>query len=443
VTEAAALVLPAPEPAAGRPWRRAIAWLCLLGPFFFVSYGAANWLAARHSHVGSIVFGWEHSIPFVPWTIIPYWSIDAFYAVSVFVCTSRAELDTHAKRLLTAQAVAVPCFILFPLQFTFVKPELTGFDGFLFAALASFDKPFNQAPSLHIALLAILWVLFARHVPPVVLWPMRLWFAILAVSVLTTYQHHFFDVPTGALLGFACLWLWPDAAVSPLANAHVSHDRRRLGLALRYAGGAILLAVPAFVLGGAALWLLWPAISIALVAANYAWLGADGFQKGPNGRMSLAALALFLPYLLGAWINSRLWTRHEPMPVPLRDGVDLGRNPWPGAARGYAQVVDLCAELPGCAGARTVPLLDLVVPPADRLAEAAAAIEQARGAGRVLVCCALGYGRTAAAAAAWLLITGRAATVEAAIAEIRRVRPRAVFDDAARAAIAQAARMAR
>ena len=56
-------------------------------------------------------------------------------------------------RLLTAQIVAVACFILFPLRFTFVRPEATGLAGLLFAALASFDKPFNQAPSLHIALL--------------------------------------------------------------------------------------------------------------------------------------------------------------------------------------------------------------------------------------------------------------------------------------------------
>jgi hypothetical protein len=161
---AAAISLTAAEPK-GRPWRRAVAWLCLLGPFFFTSYGAANWLAEQRAHVGAIVFAWKYSIPLVPWTILPYWSIDAFYALSLFVCTSKAELDTHALRLLTAQIGAVTCFILFPLRFTFVRPEATGLDGLLFAALASFDKPFNQAPSLHIALLCIIWVLFARHVP--------------------------------------------------------------------------------------------------------------------------------------------------------------------------------------------------------------------------------------------------------------------------------------
>jgi membrane-associated phospholipid phosphatase len=438
VTDAAAVALPQPGPAA-RLWRRGAAWLCLLGPFFFVSYGTANWLAAQRSDVGGIVFGWEHSIPFLPWTIIPYWSIDGFYVLSLFVCTSKAELDTHAKRLLTAQIIAVACFLAFPLRFTFARPELAGFDGFLFAALTSFDKPFNQAPSLHIALLCIIWVLFARHAPRLLLWPMRLWFAVLAVSVLTTYQHHFFDVPTGGLLGFLCLWLWPDGMASPLAGARLTRDRRRLGLALRYAAGGVALAVPALAIGGVALWLLWPAISLVLVAGNYAAIGAAGFQKGPDGQMSLAAIVLLWPYLLGAWINSRLWTRHDPAPAALRDGVHIGRNPWPGTAGGFVAVIDLSAELPGCPGARAFPALDLVAPPAATLAAAAAAIEQARAAGPVLVCCALGYGRSAAAAAAWLLATGRAAAVEEAIAEIRLARPRVVLDRAAQAAAERAA----
>src|SRR5882724_8274605 len=90
-----------------RPWRRAILWLAFLGPFFFASYGLANYLASQHSDVGAVVFEWERQIPFIPWTIIPYWSIDLLYAISVFLCTSRAELDAHARRLLTCQIGAV------------------------------------------------------------------------------------------------------------------------------------------------------------------------------------------------------------------------------------------------------------------------------------------------------------------------------------------------
>ncbi|HNK33493.1 MAG TPA: serine/threonine protein phosphatase, partial [Plasticicumulans sp.] len=146
-----------------RPWPRALLWLAVLGPLFFLSYGAANWLASRRAGVGSLVFDWEHAIPFWPWTILPYWSIDLLYALSLFVCTTRRELDAHGRRLLTAQLVAVSAFVLVPLRFTFERPPVDGLPGALYALLGSFDLPYNQAPSLHIALLLILWVRFDAH----------------------------------------------------------------------------------------------------------------------------------------------------------------------------------------------------------------------------------------------------------------------------------------
>ena len=431
----------AAAPGERRPWLRAMLWLCGLGPFFFLSYGAANWLAAQHAHVGAVVYGWEHRIPFLPWTILPYWSIDAFYGLSLFVCTGRGELDRHARRLLTAQIIAVACFVLFPLRFTFPRPQLDGVPALLFGALASFDKPFNQAPSLHVALLVVLWPLYARHVVRGARWLLHLWFALVGVSVLTTYQHHFIDLPTGALLGFFCLWLWPERGATPLAGAHLARDPRRRALAARYAAGAAVLALPAIALGGIALWLLWPSLSLALVALNYMGLGAGGFEKGEDGRIDLGALALLAPYIGAAWVNSRLWTRHAPAPSRIADRVSLGRMPGAGAAARFSAVIDLCAELPG--GGATLwhafPMLDLVAPEPRRLREAAAAIEDARSAGEVLVCCALGFARSAAAVATWLVMTGRAATVDDAVATIAAARPRIVLDAAARAAVAAAA----
>jgi len=201
-----------------RPWRRAYGWLAFLLPFFFLTYDGATALAARRTAVPSIVFAWERHIPFLAWTIVPYWSLDIFYALSVFVCATRAELQTHVRRLLTAQLTAGACFVLFPLKFVFARPATYGVMGLLFHALARFDQPFNQAPSLHIALLVILWPLYAAHATRTPRWLVHIWFALISVSVLTTYQHHFFDVPTGAALGLLCIRAWPDACVSRRAT---------------------------------------------------------------------------------------------------------------------------------------------------------------------------------------------------------------------------------
>src|SRR5262245_33120630 len=50
--------------ASSLPWRRALAWLAFLGPFFFLSYGLANWAAGQRADVPSVVFDWEAHIPF-------------------------------------------------------------------------------------------------------------------------------------------------------------------------------------------------------------------------------------------------------------------------------------------------------------------------------------------------------------------------------------------
>jgi protein-tyrosine phosphatase/membrane-associated phospholipid phosphatase len=429
--------------ASARPWRRAIAWLAFLGPFFFASYGFATWWTARRQDVGAVVFEWERHVPFVPWTIVPYWSIDVFYAISLFVCTTARELDAHARRLLTAQIVAVTCFLAFPLRFTFTRPPAEGIPGALFEILGSFDQPFNQAPSLHIALLVILWALYARHTRGVARWLVHAWGALIGVSVLTTWQHHFVDVPTGALLGFFCLWLWPLERPSPLASMQWSRDPRRRQLALRYGLGAAVVAVLAVVTGGFALWLLWPAVACTLVACNYAALGPGGFQKDARGAISPGASALLLPYLVAASINARWWTRGQSQAVLIQDDVWLGRLPRRGEQAGakFAAIVDMTAELPFDPGGRaytSLPVLDLVAADATTLSRAARAIEDARRSGPVLVCCALGFSRSASAVAAWLVASGRASDPEAAIAQVRAARPRVVLGDAHRAELVAA-----
>lgn len=425
-----------------RPWGRALAWLAFLTPFFFITYGAANAIAAHRSFVPSIVFSWEHDIPFLAWTIVPYWSLDFFYGAALFVCATDRELTALCRRLVAAQLVSVAFFVLWPLRFTFERPHTHGAAGALFAALTAFDKPFNQAPSLHIAILVILWPLYARHVPRATRWLLHAWFSLVAVSVLTTYQHHFFDLPTGAALGFACLWLWPEQRRGLLLGARFSGERSRLVLAACYAAGASVCVALAWRIGGAAMWLLWPAVSLAVVASNYAVFGPDGFQKDSAGRMSLAARVLLAPYLAAAFVNSRSWTRRDPDPVAISDSVWLGRIPTAAEAAAFNAVVDVTAELPGASRARIwtcVPMLDLVTPHPAQLRDGAAGIEKGRRSGRVLVCCALGYSRSAATIATWLMTTGSARSVGEAVDKVHQARPRIVIDPEVRNAIALAA----
>ncbi|CAD5107076.1 phosphatase PAP2/dual specificity phosphatase family protein [Zestomonas carbonaria] len=413
---------------------RGLLWLLLLGPLFFASYGFSNWLATQRDDVSSLVFEWENEIPLWPWTILPYWSIDLLYGLSFLLPTTRHEMDRHAFRLASAQLICVTCFLLWPLRFTFERPELEGVFGWLFEVLMGFDKPFNQAPSLHITLLVIIWALFARHIRGRYLrLAMHLWMALIGLSVLTTWQHHFIDVPTGVLAGWLCVWLWPLEGDAPLRKMRLARDPKRWRLALYYILGAAGFAALAS-LGGNWLWCFWPCTSLLLVALNYALFNAEGFQKKADGRLSSAATWLLVPYLAAAWLNSRLWTHRHPQADEIRDGVYLGRLPDRKQAESFAAIVDLCAELPITTRPdqyyRGLPSLDLVTPDPEWCRQAAIAIEQARGQGPVLVCCALGYSRSAIAVAAWLLHSGHCRTVRQAWERIRRARPRIVLHSA-------------
>ena len=72
--------------------RAAALWLAFLAPLFYLTYGTANWLASLRAEVPDIAFGWERHIPFIAWTIVPYWSINAFYALSLLVNDTPEEV---------------------------------------------------------------------------------------------------------------------------------------------------------------------------------------------------------------------------------------------------------------------------------------------------------------------------------------------------------------
>jgi len=383
---------------------RRLAWLALLGPLFFVSYNWANDLAAaREPGVPSIAFGWERWIPFLPWTIVPYWSSDLLYAASFLWCRTKAEIDRHGLRLVAIQLVSVLFFVLFPLKVTHFRPVLDGFFGTLFDTLTSFDKPYNQAPSLHISLAYILW----RQMRG---WIAGVWFLLIGVSTLTTWQHHFIDLPTG---------LWAGVLVVALLPDRVRPESRRWKLAGLYGLGAAGLAV----LGFRCEWwiLLWPAFSFSLVSAAYATGNVEALGK-KGGRVPV----WIWPYTALAWVNSRCWLAGR---SEVADGVYIGRAPYGREREGLGSVVDLTGELPLLAQAH-VPMLDLAVPSIEQIAASVAAIEGLRDRRPTLVCCALGYSRSAAAVAAWLYGSGRASTIEEAIGMVRRARPQVVIGPA-------------
>jgi protein phosphatase len=122
----------------------------------------------------------------------------------------------------------------------------------------------------------------------------------------------------------------------------------------------------------------------------------------------------------------RAWDRLTPK---VWIGSVLNRREAADAVRqGVTAVLDLTAEFSAPAPFRgvtyrNIPILDLTAPRPEELREGVTFIEEESRDGIVYVHCKIGYSRTAAAAAAYLLHSGMVSSVPEAIDILRKVRP--------------------
>ena len=433
-------------------WKRGAIWLALLGPFFFLSYGWVNYYTSGRNDVGVLVEAWEHQLPFVPWLMLPYMSIDAFYAASLLLFRKRSALDRHALRLLLATVVSLIGFLLYPLQFSFEVPKADGFNGVLQGVLLGFDKPYNQAPSLHISLLIVLWELYAKRLQGLARMALHVWFFAIAASVLLVYQHHFIDVWTGALVGVACLYLIPDQPFSwrwQKPTARMRQLAMRYGLLALCAMATSMFAYLVSVLLAAIF--MWTTVSLTLISFAYLGFEQQIFQRDSlsvrRGNMRWPAKFLLAPYLFLSWCSYRMYTKRRFLPNKIHGNVWLGAFPRTSVTNlgiSWHGVMDLTNEFPAsnlkAPIQKYLPVLDLTPPKSKTLIRAVRWLERTQQQGDVLVHCALGLSRSSSVVACWLVWRGHAGNVQQAIAMIDTKRVGVVLSKEHEANIEQALR---
>ena len=173
---------------------------------------------------------------------------------------------------------------------------------------------------------------------------------------------------------------------------------------------------------GYAIFWFWPATALTIVALGYLGAGVVIFQKQTDGTVSLASRWLLAPYRLFVRLNIRFWTRKLPPHIELADGVFLGRFPKASELNHFTTVIDLAAEIVAARNAvewKSFSTMDLVAPVPETVHLASSAVEAARHHGPVLICCALGFQRSATVVVDWLIGTGRVANAREAEALIR------------------------
>lgn len=403
--------------------RSALAWAAGLGLAFVLIYGGINALTALRDGVASFHFDWETRIPFVQAAIAPYWSLDLLFVGAFFIPRDPAALRRLGARVGFAIGVSALGFLLFPLEFAFARPAVDGWSAPLFELLA-LDRPYNQAPSLHVSLAMIIGALYCRASRGWARAALAGWFVLIALSTVLVYQHHVVDLAAGAAVGLLAFHAFPD-------GHSCRHGRGQWRLGLRYLGLSLVLAGLAQLARPWGLILLYPALSLLLVGCAYLG-GHPGFLAKRGGRIPRRSWLLYAPYLLGTCNSWRWHRRHGPAWQAVTPSILLGRRLHERETRplldaGVDQVLDLCPELKappslaGLPGYRHLPLLDLTVPAPEQLAAAVAVLGEQRRRGRVYVHCALGYLRSACVVGAWLVDRGH--SVEVVMERLRRLRP--------------------
>lgn len=416
-------------------WQQKGIWLISLAIFFYATYNATNYITiwrAKTEIIPHIMFQWEHSIPLIPWTIIPYWTENLFYGLAILLAINFQQLNTLGKRLLTTQIICVIGFLSFPLQQINIlnRPEVGGFFGWWFDSLMKFDHPYNQAPSLHIALLVVLWSFYSERFSRKWHWPINIWAILIGVSVLTTWQHHFIDIPSGILAGALAIWCFPSHQSSPLTVKKFAKNWRWFSI---YFISALALCFIALVFQSIWLWLLYPAFSLLIVALNYGIFGKYGFPKQPNGQYALSQWILFLPYIFIARINSYLWTRQINPYNEILPNLYIGSIPnLVSKIQSFDSIVDCCAEIPFNSHhiRHYYPnfLLDMTPLSLTECQQSADIIQHALMNGQTLVFCALGYSRSATSILAYLIIHQKY-SLDDAMVLLRKARPNSVISE--------------
>lgn len=193
------------------PWREALVWMLLLSLLFVLGYSASNRIAAASPHPHVLHTSLDAAMPFWAWTIWPYLALNLIFPCTFFAFHQRSRLRRFAGRAAMAQLLCFALFVLFPTLNVRTLPQPGGVTGMLFSELRAFEQPVNMFPSLHAAILLLVWRAWLPHFQRV--WSRWLWHAacaLILVSTLTTWQHDIADIASGLALGVLCTVVFRD-----------------------------------------------------------------------------------------------------------------------------------------------------------------------------------------------------------------------------------------
>ena len=146
----------------------------------------------------ALYFDWETRIPFQAWVLPLYFSLDVAVALFPFAFRSWREALPPMGTLLAQTAIAVPFFVLIPIDPGYTNDMSSGVWGtYLFEPLGLDNGArWNHVPSLHVAYaLTLACSVCARWR----VWALA-WATAVSISTMLVHEHHLICVASGLVL---------------------------------------------------------------------------------------------------------------------------------------------------------------------------------------------------------------------------------------------------
>jgi hypothetical protein len=172
----------------------------------------------------------DRAIPFNPSWVWMYQSVYVLLVAVPWMATDRRSLRNYANGFTALSTISFLCFLFIPVRGPRPDQDVSNL---MFRALASYDRPLNCFPSLHVGL-AVYTMLFGstivdsrggpviRRLILAVGW---VWTALIAFAAIATKQHYAIDLPAGALIAYAC-----HSCILHFTQRSTAHAEARMGL---------------------------------------------------------------------------------------------------------------------------------------------------------------------------------------------------------------------
>lgn len=146
----------------------------------------------------------DDMLPLVPEMIWAYYLFyPAFFAVAAITLANRRGMYEAVVTYVTTAAAGFLIFFLLPSRMD--QPDVSSCPTVSCRVLDhmyQLDDGFNIFPSLHVAYPVAVWFMFRKYSPQLLL-PFGVVVVLIMASTVLLKRHYLWDIPTGALLGYA------------------------------------------------------------------------------------------------------------------------------------------------------------------------------------------------------------------------------------------------